>query len=339
MDYLDIDLNEIATKAIRKEISSLESTIKRLKKENTELCSTKNGLKKELTSAENFSFISASIVAQWAECKSVPEKCEYIEKIMLWVFGIKKSYSFYDDRGGLLRNLAINYYHHKEELISIVTLLDIKHSSYSSTTGSFIDSIKAFIMPCDWDKNKILAYVKSPHYCTNGCVYGPSQFYFENDRNVTHDLIQANKHIIDPDVFDEVINTIEKKSGEYNYLYTIPKYNTAISRDQIKRLGRTLIGKKGKFYDITGEFVKKNMSIFDKETLEYLYLLTSHDNEYRLFHWQNFPIEYQQRYLKERPILKILHIILDHNCKWTDEQKEEFLQKYYGSSEATNQHC
>ena len=334
MDYLDIDLNEIATKVIRKEISSLESTVKRLKKENNGQCSTINSLKKELTSAENFSFISASIVAQWAECKSVPEKCEYIEKIMLWVFGIKKTYSFYGDRGGLLRNLAINYYHHKEELISVITMLDIKHSSspYNFMAGSYIDSIKNFIMPCDWSKEQVLQYVKSPHYCTNGAIYGPGQYYFETDKNVPHDLIQANNYIIEPDVFDEVINTIKKKRGEYIYLYTIPKYNDAISKDQIKRLGRTLIGCKN-FFDITKGFVRKRMEIFDKETLEYFYLISSHGNQFNLFHWQNFPIEYQQRYLKERPILKILPIILDHNCKWTDEQKEEFLRGYYKSSQ------
>jgi len=329
MDYLDINLNAIATKAIREKISSLESTIKRLKKENTELCSTKNGLKKELTLAENFSFMTKSIVAQWAECKSVLEKCEYIEKIMLWVFGVKKTYSFHEDRGGLLRNLAINYYHHKEELISVATLLDIKHSSYSSTPGNFIDKIKNFIMPCDWSKDQVLQYVKNPHYCTNGCVYGAGEFYFESDGNVPHDLIQANNYIIYPDVFNEVINTIEKKSGEYGYLYTIPKYNAAIPRDQIKRLGRTLIGRKEKFYDIIEKFVKNNMEIFDKETLEYFYLISSHDNQYKIFHWQNFPIEYQQRYLKERPISEILKILTGYECKWTDEQKDEFLRGYY----------
>jgi len=335
MEYLDVDLNDIATKAIREEISSLESTIKRLKKEDALLCNTIDSLKCKLTSAENFSFISASIVAQWAECKTTTEKCEYIEKIMLWVFGIKKTYSFYGDRGGLLRNLAINYYHHKEELISVITMLDIKHSSspYNFMAGSYIDSIKNFIMPCDWSKEQVLQYVKSPHYCTNACNYGAGEFYFESDGNVPHDLIQANKHIIWPDVFDEVINTIKRDSSNSIYLYTIPKYNAAISRDQIKRLGSTLIGKKGKFYDITEEFVKKNMSIFDKATLEYFYLISSHGNQFNLFHWQNFPIEYQQRYLRERPILKILPIILDHNCKWTDEQKEEFLRGYYKSSQ------
>lgn len=327
MDYLDINLNEIATKAIREEISSLESNINRLTKVNRNQHNTINALEKELTSAENFSFITTSIVSQWAECKSVPEKCEYIEKIMLWVFGIKKTYRFHEETG-LLRNLSINYYHNKTELISVITLLDVKPSSYKFMSGSFIDSIKNFKMPCDWNKDKILQFVKSPHYCTNSANYGAGRFYFESDENIPHDLIQANNHIVEPDVFDEVINTIEKSRGNSIYLYTIPKYNAAISRDQIKRLGRTLIGRK-KFFDIIGNFVKENMEIFDKETLEYLYLLTSHANEYKIFHWQNFPIEYQQQYLMEKPIMEILKIITHYNCKWTDAQKEEFLRGYY----------
>lgn len=315
---LNFDLNEIASTEIKAKISSLENTVGRLVKENEQLLIDRKNLKKKSVLNENFSFLTGNIVAQWLGCKTTLNKCQYIEAIMLCIFNIKKTYRFYDS-AGLIRNLAINYYDHKEELIHIALLLDLER---------FTEDITKFKMPCDWSKDQIMNYVKLPHYCTNGEIYGAGRYYFEHDSNTPHDLVQGNTYIIEPDVFDEIIKTIEDKVPNSIYLYTIPKYNKAMPKEQIQRLGRTLINHQGEFYDIIKSFIADNMESFDDETLEYFYSKISHDNQFKTFHWQNFPVRYQQRYLQEKQLKEILSVITNSNCKWTDQQKEDFLRDY-----------
>ncbi len=346
MDYLDFDLNEVATKAIQDRIESLETETTTLAEGKLVLSKENKELKSKLSDATNANYIAKTIKQTYASITKTEEtddsyaesatenKYNYIKSIMLTLYGIKEEYSYYGEC--LWRNLAINYYNYKDELISILKLVEKDGNIYS---GTRIKQIEEFRMPIDYTKAEIMEYVKNPHYCTNGCVYGVGEFYMRSDNNTPHDLFQVNKYILDNDVFEEIIKTILTKKSYYYYLYSIPKYIN-LPKDKLKILGETLIEEESLKFGVIGvikEFVTNNLKFFSEETLEYLYSKITDKNQYKVLHWEKFPVKYQHRHLMDKDIEKILKIITGYSCEWTLDEKNEFLKMYYAKEPSASQ--
>lgn len=337
---LGVDLNEIANNAIQGRIDGLQEENQRLQLEVVKLGSEIDVLKDSLE--ENhykqgyLTQLFDKIRKSYSELKPKEEtdkeyrknlnqvRYEYIRDIMVFVFGIKEKYSYVVD-GGFCQNLAANFYDNKGYLLFVLNLLAADNSMFNSLNSS----IMSFKHPEDFSKEEVLKYVKSPNYNTNGSHNG--HYTWIKGWGIPHDFIQSNPHMLDEDVFKEVLESIRLKRGESHLLFQMYKY-AEMSDDQIRRMGE-LTPDIIKPRDNPSEmvtFIKDNLHKFSDETLDILFEKhAGHDNQFKLFHWEKFPVKYQQRYLMNKPIDQVLKVIENYSCKWTVEQKDEFLKQYY----------
>ena len=145
-----------------------------------------------------------------------------------------------------------------------------------------------------------------------------------------HDLIMKNPFILEKDVFDVLINSINKKASNYYYLFSLPIHNKNISEDQIIKMGECLKGLPLSVLDYADvkQFINNNLKLFNNNTLDYLYSLTKSDNQFNTLHWEKFPDKYQMKFLKSKDMNEVLKILTNYSCTWTIEQKESFLKEY-----------
>lgn len=341
MNILDIDLNELVSKEVSEKIEGLEKQLQKSYEENRKLAKQVDELKLRGKDAKItnslLDHIRTSFLAieadkpdkdGWFDSKQ-KKQFLFVEKVLLNLFGIAKEQNgWYCSRhdGSLSVHLAVNFYKNKQTVIDLLTVI-------KADSAKEINFIKAFQMPYDYPLQDVLNYVKAPKYNTNGCIFGIGQYWIEYGaglQNMPHNLIMQNPLILTPDVFKVLLDTAKSGQGESHYLFSLPVYNKDISEAQVKQLGECLLSVPPKWltYDDFKRFLSDNLTRFNNKTLDYLYGLMTADNQYKTLHWENFPQEYQHRFLKSQPFEDILKIITGYSCKWTVEQKELFLKEY-----------
>lgn len=341
-DTLLFDLNEIVSERINEELASLKETIRT---QSVEILSLRKEVREneaKLSNVEhtdillsklreNFNEIASSKPDESGRYNSKQEnQYTFIKTIMNDIFGVTEQYGGWKSNRGdgtLKAYLAVNFYDHKDAVINLLKVL-------KSDSKNDIQFINDFVMPYDYPKENVLEYVKSPQYNTNGAIFDVSNFWIESGcgkSNMPHGLIMKNTHIVSDDIFSELINSIHKQVSEYNWLFSVYKYNGNITHDQIQMLGECLITTPTSrwSFDNVSEFISKNLVSFNKTTLDFLYSKISDDNQFRMLHWEKFPVEYQYRYLMDKPVEQILKLLGNYSCKWTDEEKEVFLKQYF----------
>jgi len=343
MEVLDIDLNEVVSKEVKQKIERLESRIVELQKNKIELRGQILGYKNSESKYLNFNELSILIHEQFQSIKSTPEtsgssekpksynRLVYIRDVMNNLFGIKPKYGIMGHRDVCFwQNLAVSFYDHKEVLCNVLKICVGNEGNDVWSTNS-INNIKSFVMPYDRDKEYVLKYIKAPHYCTNGAIFGMSEFYVRGElkSNIPHDLILKNPNAIKSDLFNELLKTIKDKKSNYYYLYAIARFNT-LTGLQTKELGETLINLPDASlgYDEPKKFITSNLLKFNKKTLDYLFEKTTTDNQYKMFHWGKFPVKYQHKYLMDKDFDFIQKTINNYSCEWTSIEKQDFLKKY-----------
>ena len=341
MNILDIDLNELVSKEVSEKIEGLEKQLQKSYEENRSLSKQINVLKDSgkdaLIILSLLDYIRTSFTAieadkpdkdGWFNSKQ-KKQFLFIENVLLNLFGIAKEQNgWYCNRhdGSLSVHLAINFYKSKQTVIDLLSII-------KPDSAKEINFIKSFQMPYDYPLQEVMSYAKRPKYNTNGCIFGITQYWIEYGaglQNMPHNLIMQNPLILTPDVFKVLLDTARSGQGESHYLFSLPAYNSKISDSQIKMLGECLMAVPKAFlsYDSLKEFLSKNLTAFNNKTLDYLYGLMTSDNQYKALHWENFPQEYQHRFLKAKPFTEVLSILTGYSCKWTPEQKEAFLKEY-----------
>lgn len=339
MKTLQFDLNELVSKEIGLKIESLEKRLEQSQKiiqeKNTQICDLQKKVKKSETVLSIIDFLRTKYSeikegihdkGDWYDSRA-KLKFLFIEKIMLNFYGIsKEANGWLSSRscGSLAGYLAVNYYKNKQQVIDLLKVFGDDDKS--------VNFIESFKMPYDYPKEDAVNYVKDPKYNTNGCIFGISQYWVESGcgkSNMPHSLIQMNPLILEDDVFSELINSINKKVSNFYYLFGLPEYNRP-SEKQIQLMGETLIDMPTKHFkeDTIKRFIKNNLCKFNDKTLDYLYGLTTAENQFSLLHWENFPTEYQMKYLNSLPFDKVWVTLNNYSCKWTTDDKEKFLKKY-----------
>lgn len=346
---LQFDLNEVVSKEIQEEISGLEKQITSLQDQNKKYYSEIEQLKTKVETAKLPIALVTHLRNEFDKITADPKDSNdwhnrknknqflFIEKLMLSLFNIKiEQNGFLSNRGNgnLYHYLAVNYYESKEQLLSVLPLL--VNDQYSAQGIGFI---KNFKMPKDWSKNEVLAFVKNPGTCTNGSYIGISQFWLERGagtNNCPYNLVMMNPHISDEDVFEVILNGMKNVYSNYSYFYSLYNYHP-FADEQINKLGEMAISTYAqiKSYDNIKDFLKANLNRFNDKILDFLYQYADGDNQFRSLYWENFPVRYQQKFLMEKTMADVLKIITGYQCKWTEDQKQEFLKDY--TNQKTNQ--
>lgn len=345
--FLGYDLNELANKAIQEKINDLEeennkldNLVSELQNENeiikSEIKDTLRKSKLILSIFDGFRETYSSITIDQKEDDNYPrngisvKRYNYIKNLMVLVYGIETKHDMY--YGGLATNLAVAFYDNKKELINILSLIEAKGNGIFDI--SIINFIEKFTMPYDYDKSKIIEYVKKPPYNTNNCMNGINALI---EYNCTpHDIIQQSKFIVDEDVFEIIIETISKKRNESYMLFQVYKHNSLITDNHIMEMGKHIFLfipkslKKCDMRDSVYHFISDNLHKLDANTVDKLFeLYCNNQNNFSLFHWEKFPIEYQFKYLMSKSFDEVLNTTNHYSCKWSQEQKESFYKSYF----------
>lgn len=331
MNYLELDLNEIASEQIKERISSLESQIKQASKTNNEYYLKNKSLEEKLLNHQNTNTLLDGIVLAYNSLKEIEKdkdgygaknihvvRCEFVENILKSIFGLKSDGYYIGDR--LTLRLAINYNSHKDIILALMKVLEPNNSQE-------LNKIATYQLPKTWSKEVVMKFVKSPHSCTNGCYFGATQYWSGDLSGCPYDHLFRNPHILEDDIFAEVISNL--KETYRSDFYWIDNY-TDLTKGHIENMGNTLIGKEFKIMKGTDSiklFIGRNMNKFNFDTLNYLYKFISHDNMWNFLFYEQFPMLYQQKYLSTLPFFTVLNL-LNSNKKWSDLEKEEFLKMH-----------
>ena len=340
-NLLGIDLNELASKQIAEKIGSLEEELNKTKSKNSEQCREITKFKKQVDDSkialgllyylrDEFAKIKQSNDdgSGWFDSKQ-KNQFLFIESIFLNIFNIKKEANgWYCSRndGSLATHLAVNFYSKKEIVIDLLKII-------MADCSKEVSFIKSFKMPFDYTKEEVIQYVKNPQYNTNGCIFGIGEYWIEygaGKNNMPHDLIMKSPFILENDVFEILINSINKRVSNYHYLFALPKHNKNISKEQLIVMGECLMSINASIlsYDVVSVFILENLKNFNSKTLDFLYTMIRSDNQYKTLHWEKFPNEYQMRFLKEKPLDEVLKLLTNYSCTWTIEQKSVFLKEF-----------
>ncbi len=339
MNPLTIDLNELVSKEVTAKIASLEETIETLKNRNIEINSKFLETKKHLDSSLDFVFLVQHLKTEFNTITATKESNDtfakgkpynqyiFLREILNKIFNIKKEAKWYGDYkdNNFRQNLAINFYEHKELVIKLLKVLK-EDPTYD------IQFIQQFIMPYDYDYETVIKLLRKLWYNTNGQIFDINPWWVESGatlNNLPYSLFLANPLLAEDEVFAILLDTIQKKQTNYEYLFKVVKYNENITQEQIRLLGNCLIGIRNERYnDDIRWFIENYITQFDKPTLNYLSTFVNYDNQFNTFAWQRFPAEYQMTFLQNKPFDEVFKIISDYSCKWTITEKENFLKLY-----------
>jgi hypothetical protein len=175
---------------------------------------------------------------------------------------------------------------------------------------------------------------------TNGSYIPVDNYWDLKLNNIPYSLVLSNPVLLEDDVFNVLVNSVDKQISEFYYLYEVYKFQSNLTLNQIQKLGKTIMKLKDYYfkYQEVESFISNNLINFEDETLDFCFNRITNDNQYKLFHWEKFPVKYQTKYLMDKPLNIILKLFNEYSCKWTLEEKDLFLQKYYNTDERTLRH-
>lgn len=353
---LNVDLNEIASKAIQGTINDLERQVSDLTGSYDELRIENSKLEKELSISKEKNDFSNMIFDRfrktygslqptieskegWRKDNS-QVRYEFICDVMRIIFGLNPTYGYVAD-APLYANLGGNFYDNKSDLISVIKALSYDRDAigYSAILlgngNNIINKIKTFVHPKDYNKEQVLKYAKLPNTNTNGSYNGHYTWF--KGWGTPHDFIQSNPLMLDDDVFAEVIESIKLKRGVSSLLFQMYKFAN-LTDDHIKQMGDFVVDfvvRPRDSSDYVKSFISDNLSKFSDKTISILFdKYIQSDNSYRLFHWDSFPIEYQYKYLLDKDIDFVLKT-MNSSSNWSTVQKDSFLRVYYYEHDKT----
>lgn len=336
---LEIDLNEYVSKEIREQINSLNERIETLNKEKYDksreiktLTHTLEQTKKENKDSlflieqlrESYNSLAPIKKTEDSYGKDLKQvKFEFICDIFNNFFNITPTYTSMGERG-LSFMLTISFYKHKELLLSILELI--------AKDDKYIDFklIKERKLPEDWTDEQIKKRIIDVVYNANGQMFG-CPTYWNGNSNLPLNLILKDKRVVEYEIWVELLNTIKQKKSNYYYLFAIHKYNPYLTEKHIEELGEVLIELPKNVYTISEieNFINTNLKNFNKKTLDYFFELITKHNQFNVFNWQKFPVDYQMKYLYSLDFNTVFEVINKYDCKWSVEEKETFLENYF----------
>ena len=355
-NIIKVDINQFIEGKVAEKISILESIIESQNKTISENLIVKDNQFKELNryiteietknkelekKLEIFSVIEAgfaNIKVQFDQVDKTPKTeydCEkskqqnqfyFIAKIMYAMYYGKETKVIKDIQyldGSLATNLAITFYEQKENVINLLRLL-------MPEAIDIITKIKDFKMPFDYSKEKLIPLMNIKSH-TNGYYTGVNRYWTESGAgisNIPYDLLLANPLVLEDDVFDELIKSINKNSDGH-YLFLVAKVNKNITDEQVQRLGYEYLklNKTIQVWNKSKEFIRLNLHKFNDEILDKL-IKSVTTNIYDDLFWGRFPIKFQYKYLNTKSMGEIVKLISD-NKSWDIEKTNHFFSKYF----------
>lgn len=322
-NIFNIDLNSLLSESVLSDIKSLEDTIKELNNTLLEYHIENEALKKENEKYKtllNYTNIFNDLKESYNKINLSWDKFLFISNMMKTFYDI--DYKIDDNQ---LKETKLNilvsvvYHKNKKELINILNILEIP-----------TEYVKNFVMPFDYSRDIILNYASSSFCNVNG-EYINYKYWLDsgaNIKNVPHTLLFQNEYFLDDEIFKKVLKSFKLFSEAHRY-FNLDLYNKNITDEHISKLGERILDIKGyTSYDNIRVFINRNLRKFNNKTLDFLLKDATHDNSYKVLHYEKFPLEYQIKYLMNIGDYNLFISLLSENDEFTNEEKINLTKRY-----------
>lgn len=291
-NYLTLDVNELINDNIKTLVSEKDKRIANLESRLENANSKIKKLRDKRDHDDNANFILELIKNRWEREKDVHDvehRYNLISDIM-HTLGYSPTRSVViTSFGSFIKALIINYYDNGDILGRVFKELGLNQA---------IELLKDYILPVHMGKSDLMAFVRSPKYLVNGENY--EWGYSNYTRLDGYPLCEWCKspYINDPDVGEEILETIRKKRGEWVILLSIDKYmkiddNLLNNIAKIPRLINMI-----DVNSLVKEFFARNFARLSDEAQESLFsLVTTDDNLYKIFNFRKLSPTSKVKYL------------------------------------------
>lgn len=322
-----------------------EEVAKRIADIKTELSSTRSKLAK----SQNEIYTLKEDIVKYKEIADNVESFNFLKSSVneenfmnvIASFKVKKSDIEFSDRHmyhketPLWMKAVIGFYPDKERVIGLMKYFDIKVPSWAGT----------FRMPYDFTKDEIEFIVNNieENSISNGNYYTNNMGFYcdkmkEHQGNVKHkdrwnsrtsfpwQYLLKNKYFLEDDIFELVIDKIEKKKSNYEHFYSLASYQD-LSMERKSRM-MELLSKVDRWYDPQKTFVSNNGTLCLKY---YPHLARSFKEKMssdsrHTFYFGNFPLNMQAEFIERQNHGDKIMLIM--NMKVEKEEKIRLMEKF-----------
>lgn len=335
-DVLDIDLNDVVSKAVRKQIEQLQKQVadqeQKLYKQSQEIHDLK--AKAKMTAIADG--MIEKLRAKYAAIKDVKDhkgnvsqsewrrKYQFIREASDLIYGVVLEVDLvsYDYVSCSLAYAARN---HKDMFCELLAMVD-----QSAWCADKINEIKRFRMPVDFSLSEVKALIRTiPH---SGSIHSWILNRFKESYTPIS-LLMKSPHFVKDECFGMVVQSIVEKRQYSELFFALPFCNDGVTDDQIKTLGSLAadIPVKGNQNSTEhGKFVAKYLHQFHKEDIDKMFTkmnLTTY--EWSAMYWGIFPVEYQMKAFRKMKFEDLRKLMGDYNSKFSEGQREAIFADWF----------
>lgn len=304
-NYLTLDVNELVNNNIKTLVSEKDKRITDLESRLEDANLKIHKLRDKRRHNEDANFILELIKKRWEREKDVHdvEHCYNLISDIMHTLGCSPTRSVsITSYGSFIKALVINYYDNRDILRRVFKELGLNQA---------IELLNEYILPVHMGKSDLMAFVHKPTHLVNGENY--EWGYSNYTRLDGYPLCEWCKspYINDPDVGEEILETIREKRGEWVILVRIDQY-MKIDDNLLNNIAKLLVNRMDQSSNV-GNFFARNLTKLSDEVQELLFpLVTTDDNTYKTFNFRKLSPTSKVKYLDTLPIHEAFEVARKH---------------------------
>lgn len=304
-NYLTLDVNELINDNIKTLVSEKDKRIADLESRLEDANLKIHKLRDKRRHNEEANFILELIKKRWEREKDFNdvEHCYNLISNIMHTLGYSPTRSVcITPYGSFVKSLIINYYDDREILRRVFKGLGLNQA---------IELLNDYTLPVHMRKSDLMDFVHKPKYLVNGENYEWGTYNYTRLEGYPLSEWCKNPYINDPDVGEEILETIREKRGEWAILISIDNYMN-IDDNLLNNIAKILVNRIDKHSKVK-EFFKRNFTKLSDEVQELLFsLVSTDDNIYKTFNFRKLSPTSKVKYLDTLPIEESFEIARIH---------------------------
>jgi len=317
-NYLTLDVNELINDNIKTLVSEKDKRIANLESRLENANSKIKELRGKLDHDDNANFILELIKKRWERDKDVndAEHCYNLISNIMHTLGYSPTRSVcITPYGSFVKSLIINYYDDREILRRVFKELGLNQA---------IESLNDYTLPVHLSKSDLMDFVHKPKYLVNGENYEWGACNYTRLDGYPLQEWCKSPYINEPDVGEEILETIRKKRGEWVILTRIDKY-MKIDDNLLNNIAKILVNRLDESNSNIKDFFDRNFVKLSDETQKLLFhLVTTDDNHYKTFNFNKLSPTSKVKYLDTLPVHEAFDVTRRH---MNPEEAVEYIIK------------
>jgi len=335
-EVLDIDLNDVVSKAINKRITQLEKQIsdqeQKLHKQSQEI----QDLNAKAKMADLANGLIEKLRAQYAAIKDVKDhkgnvsrsewrgKYQFIRDVSDLIYGIvlEEELISYDY---VTCSLAYAARNHKDMFCEILSMVD-----QSAWCADKINEIRKFRMPVDFSLSEVKSMIRTIPHSDSISAWIQDRF---KESYTPLSLLMRSPHFVKDECFRLVVQAIMEKRQYSERFFALPFCNDGITDEQIQVLGSLAVDIPIKGHQTEtshGKFIAHYLRKFRKPDIDKLFeKINLTTTDWSALYWGIFPIEYQMKAFRKMTFKALTELLGNHSSRFTVENREAIFADWF----------